>query len=131
MYIYQYKDGGFLPWESQPENETDFLIKSKTYCCHQSTRFVHVSIGNNGIAERLVGSKLIECNKDLPELYSSHDRCCGCTACYSICPAKAISMRPDEEGFLYPVVDAERCMRCYKCISVCDYQISLEGADIM
>ncbi|MCD7885925.1 MAG: hypothetical protein LUI87_19885 [Lachnospiraceae bacterium] len=28
-------------------------------------------------------------------------------------------MRPDEEGFLYPVVSAEECVRCYKCIGVC------------
>ena len=31
----------------------------------------------------------------------------------------AITMRPDEEGFEYPVVDSEKCVRCYKCISVC------------
>ncbi len=31
--------------------------------------------------------------------------CCGCTACFNICPKNAISMQPDEEGFLYPVVD--------------------------
>ncbi|MCD7884746.1 MAG: 4Fe-4S binding protein [Lachnospiraceae bacterium] len=28
-------------------------------------------------------------------------------------------MRPCEEGFLYPVVDSEKCVRCYKCLSVC------------
>ena len=25
--------------------------------------------------------------------------CCGCTACFNICPKNAISMQPDEEGF--------------------------------
>ena len=35
--------------------------------------------------------------------------CCGCTACFNICPKNAISMQPDEEGFLYPVVDQEKC----------------------
>ena len=32
--------------------------------------------------------------------------CCGCTACASSCPKSAITMVPDEEGFLYPVIDA-------------------------
>ncbi|ODA39131.1 hypothetical protein DSBG_4075 [Desulfosporosinus sp. BG] len=31
-------------------------------------------------------------------------------------------MLPDEEGFLYPVVDAEICIRCYKCLSVCAFK---------
>ncbi|MCD8191139.1 MAG: 4Fe-4S dicluster domain-containing protein [Clostridiales bacterium] len=28
-------------------------------------------------------------------------------------------MRPDTEGFLYPVVDAEKCVRCLKCVKGC------------
>lgn len=31
--------------------------------------------------------------------------CCGCTACESICSKKAISMKADKEGFMYPVVN--------------------------
>lgn len=46
-------------------------------------------------------------------------KCCGCTACYSICPVQCIAMRPDEEGFLYPVVDASKCMQCGACEKVC------------
>ena len=42
-------------------------------------------------------------------------KCCGCTACYSICPSKCISMIPDNEGFLYPVTDAARCVTCGAC----------------
>lgn len=45
--------------------------------------------------------------------------CCGCTACYSICPKKAISMVEDEEGFLYPKVDKEKCINCGLCKKVC------------
>lgn len=29
--------------------------------------------------------------------------CCGCTACASVCAHHAISMKPDNEGFLYPI----------------------------
>ena len=37
--------------------------------------------------------------------------CCGCTACYSVCPKKAISMQQDQEGFLYPFVEISKCYR--------------------
>ena len=58
-------------------------------------------------------------NKPIPILYIRKEECCGCTACYAICPKSAISMIPDEEGFLYPQIDAEVCVRCGSCIKVC------------
>ena len=45
--------------------------------------------------------------------------CCGCTACYSICPKNCISMKEDEEGFLYPFIDETSCIGCNLCESVC------------
>ena len=58
-------------------------------------------------------------NKPIPVLYENKVDCCGCTACYAICPKNAISMQPDEEGFDYPVVDAEKCIECFACSKVC------------
>ena len=50
----------------------------------------------------------------------SHKRdCCGCHACMSICPKSCISMRADEEGFLYPFVDEQACIDCGLCEKVC------------
>lgn len=76
--------------------------------------------------------------KRLPELYRKKEECCGCSACYAACPMSgpgrpgaedqdsedreytgAITMMPDEEGFLYPVLDASACIRCYQCMDVC------------
>ena len=34
--------------------------------------------------------------------------CCGCTACYSVCPKKAISMQQDQEGFLFNIITSTR-----------------------
>ena len=45
--------------------------------------------------------------------------CTGCGACVSICPKQAITMRADGEGFLYPVVDGEKCVECSLCEKRC------------
>ncbi len=47
------------------------------------------------------------------------DLCCGCTACYSVCPKNAIKMVRDNEGFLYPEVNKEKCINCGMCKKVC------------
>ena len=45
--------------------------------------------------------------------------CCGCTACESICSHKAITMEPDDEGFLYPIVNENLCVGCHLCENTC------------
>lgn len=45
--------------------------------------------------------------------------CCGCSACFNICPKKAISMISDDEGFLYPSIDIKECVECGACERVC------------
>lgn len=45
--------------------------------------------------------------------------CCGCGACVQRCPKSCISMREDNEGFLYPEVDKEMCIDCGLCEKVC------------
>ena len=57
--------------------------------------------------------------KDIPVLYERKEDCCGCTACYAICPKGAITMKEDEEGFEYPQIDEKICVRCGMCLKVC------------
>ena len=45
--------------------------------------------------------------------------CCGCNGCVQACPVQCISMKTDEEGFSYPVVDTGRCIGCGLCERVC------------
>lgn len=47
------------------------------------------------------------------------NKCCGCWACVQCCPKKCISMKEDEEGFLYPVVNEDICIDCGLCEKVC------------
>lgn len=53
--------------------------------------------------------------------------CCGCSACASACPKACISMQEDEEGFLYPLVDAATCIDCGICEKVCPFLATLEA----
>lgn len=57
----------------------------------------------------------------IPLLYKEKEECCGCAACASICPVEAISMKLDEEGFYYPIIDKEKCVGCKVCLSVCGF----------
>lgn len=54
-----------------------------------------------------------------PVLFERKEECCGCTACYAVCPQGAIIMTEDEEGFEYPSIDETNCIRCLLCVKVC------------
>lgn len=45
--------------------------------------------------------------------------CCGCRACENICACSAISMKEDDEGFLYPIIYDSKCINCGLCSQVC------------
>ena len=47
------------------------------------------------------------------------EECTGCHGCYNVCPKKCIDMNFDEEGFLYPSVDSDKCLECGLCEKVC------------
>lgn len=49
----------------------------------------------------------------------SKSNCCGCRACEQICPRNCITLRPDECGFLYPVVNTNSCINCDLCRKAC------------
>lgn len=47
------------------------------------------------------------------------NNCCGCTACYNVCPKNAIRLIFDESGFIVPQVDNDLCVGCNLCEKVC------------
>lgn len=53
-------------------------------------------------------------NIQLPEV-----SCTGCGACLQTCKVGAITMEPQEDGFLYPRINADQCIRCGQCMKSC------------
>ena len=45
--------------------------------------------------------------------------CYSCFACQQSCPVNAISMCENENGFLQPVIDDNKCVKCNKCVISC------------
>ncbi|MEL1134484.1 Coenzyme F420 hydrogenase/dehydrogenase, beta subunit C-terminal domain [Desulfitobacterium sp. THU1] len=62
-------------------------------------------------------------------IFVKREDCCGCTACFSVCPKLAITMKPDQEGFLYPHIDYGLCVECGLCQKVCAFQNGYETLD--
>lgn len=56
-------------------------------------------------------------------------QCCGCRACEQRCPKHCITMKEDNEGFLYPEVDEKTCLKCGLCDKVCPVQNQFDSKD--
>ena len=52
-------------------------------------------------------------------LLADRTRCTGCSACAACCPRDAITLVRDKEGFAFPRVDPEACVRCGICTKTC------------
>lgn len=55
-------------------------------------------------------------------LFENKKDCCACGVCALVCPHGAITMRADEEGFVYPYVNEEKCISCGLCKKMCAFQ---------
>lgn len=56
-------------------------------------------------------------------------KCSGCGACRDICSVRAIDLVADDEGFLYPRINIEECIKCGKCDRICPIENRRKKAD--
>ena len=61
----------------------------------------------------------LEFSEEKNTLICDHDLCTGCQTCRLVCPLDCISMKRDNQGFIYPEVDTSKCIGCGKCRNAC------------
>lgn len=47
------------------------------------------------------------------------ENCCGCLNCINSCPQKCIALEKDEEGYVYPKINIDKCINCGICENKC------------
>lgn len=47
------------------------------------------------------------------------ENCTGCGACAYVCPKHCITMKDNEIGITYPIIDIQSCIKCNRCRKVC------------
>ena len=52
-------------------------------------------------------------------VYSDNSKCSGCGVCHDVCPVNAIVMQEDKNGYKYPDINPDVCLKCGKCRRTC------------
>lgn len=55
--------------------------------------------------------------------------CCGCHSCQQACPKNCITLKPNNEGFLYPEVNEKLCIDCGICVKKCPILTDVKRQD--
>ena len=63
------------------------------------------------------------------KILDDENDCTGCAACFNVCPQAAITMRENDEGFKYPVIDTDKCVGCGLCRKACSACVLLNLSD--
>src|SRR5574344_1021804 len=53
--------------------------------------------------------------------------CTGCYGCMNVCPKDAITFCEDNEGFKYPRIDSNKCIKCNLCEKRCPIMTHLQN----
>lgn len=128
--IVKYNDGlKNSPQKSFKRNSAYKKIKKHTDTLHTISKITDYSVFEKAYRKFYQKLPLQKSNlnviakreRHLRYLHKKREDCCGCMACISACPKRAIETRIDFEGFAYPVIDIEICINCNICKKVCPY----------
>lgn len=50
---------------------------------------------------------------------AEHNLCTGCGACAHVCAKSCITMKEDDIGIVFPIVDETNCISCKRCENIC------------
>ena len=64
----------------------------------------------------------------MTEVLEDRVLCTGCAACGQVCPQRAIEMKANDEGFLYPEINGELCNDCRLCQRTCPVNKTINAA---
>jgi coenzyme F420-reducing hydrogenase beta subunit len=64
--------------------------------------------------------------RELLTVYDVKENCVGCAACADVCSVNAIVMVMDKEGFSFPAINHDMCIKCGECKAVCQIYSPLE-----
>jgi len=62
----------------------------------------------------------------MTEIVKDKKLCTGCAACVQVCKQDAVKMNADDEGFLFPDINEERCLDCGLCRKTCPINTALD-----
>lgn len=63
----------------------------------------------------------------MQRVYEEDSKCCGCGACMYRCPKKAIYMKNNQDGFMFPVIDKQKCIDCGLCRKICAFSVQVKN----
>lgn len=94
------------------------VFNIQTYCIHdgpgiRSTVFV------KGCPLKCLWCANPESQAARPELMTYSSKCTGCGRCVFVCPAKAITVKQQEDGKYVAVTDRSLCTDCGGCVGAC------------
>ena len=106
-----------FPLSIDPDQPLDFAHAAKIIAQERSvTRdFLHEALSE---VEQSSSPKL-----------ASRYHCTGCGACVNSCKTGALQLVQDKEGFAYPYLDTEKCIRCNACQRACPADTVLPGEE--
>ena len=102
-------------WKQDPVEER-FLVREKKGALNR--RMIALRVKSLCDLEETLKITTNKQKVDCPVPIQRGD-CYGCFACEAACPERAIEMKMDKEGFVYPKVEERLCTNCKKCEEVC------------